>query len=91
MRRVVTEEFTPAHDIPDTTNYDLSRNRFPFNQTGLPAITVPAGLTSGGTPIGFPLAAGAFEDVKLLEIAEVVERLIGFDNTPSVLKATALV
>jgi len=67
-----------------------SRNTSPFNQSGVPAISIPAGLTSSGLPVGFQLAAAAFQDYKLLAIAAVVEGLIGFDPTPPVLKLAAV-
>lgn len=74
----------PAHLIGEAPA--SSRNTSPFNQSGVPAITVPAGLTSGGLPVGFQLAGAAFQDYRLLAIAEVVEGLIGFDSTPPVLR-----
>lgn len=64
----------------------LIRNTQPFNWSGVPAISLPAGLTPAGLPVGFQLAAGAFEDHKLLAIASVMERLIGFDAVPRVLR-----
>jgi aspartyl-tRNA(Asn)/glutamyl-tRNA(Gln) amidotransferase subunit A len=77
----------PAHLIGETPT--SSRNTSPFNQSGVPAISIPAGLTSGGLPVGLQLAAAAFQDYKLIEIASVVERLIGFDPTPPALKMAA--
>lgn len=76
-----------AHLIGETPT--SSRNTSPFNQSGVPAISIPAGLTSGGLPVGLQLAAAAFQDYKLLAIASVVEGLIGFDPTPPVLKMAA--
>src|SRR5205823_2289489 len=65
------------------------RNTYPANHAGVPAISIPAGLTPDGLPIGFQLMAGAFEDRKLLAIAEFVEGLVGFDCTPPILAAAA--
>ena len=67
----------------------LGRNTSPGNQAGVPAISIPVGLTESGLPIGFQLMAGAFQDLKLLEVARFMEGVIGFDTTPPVLKAPA--
>ncbi len=68
-------------------NTSLIRNTQPFNWAGLPAITLPAGLSSEGLPIGFHLAAKAFDDYRLLAIAAQMERLLDFKARPSVLQA----
>ncbi len=66
-----------------------SRNTSPFNQSGVPALTLPVGLTGSGLPVGLQLAAAAFQDYKLLAIGEAVEKLVAFDAVPPVLKAPA--
>ena len=58
----------------------LARNTSPLNYTGQPSISLPAGLSSKGLPIGVMLTGAHFEDMKLLGIARVVERLIGYDE-----------
>jgi aspartyl-tRNA(Asn)/glutamyl-tRNA(Gln) amidotransferase subunit A len=60
----------------------------PVNLAGIPAISIPAGLTEppgGGLrlPVGFQIAAPAFGEQKLLDAAYALERAIGFDATPS--------
>jgi Asp-tRNA(Asn)/Glu-tRNA(Gln) amidotransferase A subunit family amidase len=42
--------------------------------TGFPAITVPAGFTDDGMPVGIELLAGPFEDGKLVGIAYAFEQ-----------------
>jgi len=61
--------------------------------TGLPAITVPAGFTPDGLPIGLELLAGAWEEAKLLKYAYAWEqsakpRKAPF-STPPLVKGTA--
>lgn len=68
----------------------LVRNTSPFNQSGTPAVTIPVGLTSGGLPIGFQIAAPAFEDYRMLAIAEFLEGQVAFDTTPPVLRRAAV-
>jgi Asp-tRNA(Asn)/Glu-tRNA(Gln) amidotransferase A subunit family amidase len=60
----------------------LSRNTSVVNQSGHPALSLPMGLATDGTPLGFQLVGQAHEDHALLAVAEVVERLVGFDPTP---------
>ncbi|RUM95434.1 amidase [Pseudaminobacter arsenicus] len=54
----------------------LTRFTTPFNQSGLPAITLPCGFNSDGLPIGLQLAAAYGDDARLLRIAAEVERVI---------------
>jgi aspartyl-tRNA(Asn)/glutamyl-tRNA(Gln) amidotransferase subunit A len=51
----------------------LLRNTFPFNFTGLPAVTVPCGLANG-LPVGLQIAGRPWEEVLVLRIARAWER-----------------
>ncbi len=42
------------------------------NLTGLPAVPVPAGLSSGGLPIGVQVLAGPFDEVRALRVANAI-------------------
>ena len=46
------------------------------NQTGLPAITVPCGLTADNLPVGMQIATRPHEDASLLQIAAAAEALL---------------
>jgi aspartyl-tRNA(Asn)/glutamyl-tRNA(Gln) amidotransferase subunit A len=50
----------------------LVRNTFPFNLTGLPAVTVPCG-TVEGLPVGVQLAGRPWEETTLLRAARRIE------------------
>ena len=84
------------HKIDDLPNLGMAatmptvRNTSPFNQAGSPAVTIPVGVTSAGLPIGFQIAASAFQDLRMLAIAEFLEGQVGFDPTPPVLKGAAV-
>jgi aspartyl-tRNA(Asn)/glutamyl-tRNA(Gln) amidotransferase subunit A len=52
----------------------------PISLAGLPAISIPAGL-SDGLPVGFQLAGPAFSENRILGAAHALERAIGFDAT----------
>ena len=45
----------------------------PFNLTGLPAISVPSGLSRGGLPIGLQLVGRAFDEATVLRAAYAFE------------------
>jgi len=51
----------------------MMRNTFPFNLTGLPAVSVPCGL-AGGMPVGLQIAGRPWDEATLLRIAQEVER-----------------
>jgi aspartyl-tRNA(Asn)/glutamyl-tRNA(Gln) amidotransferase subunit A len=53
----------------------------PMSLAGLPAISIPAGL-SEGLPVGFQIASPAFTENRLLDAAHAVERAIGFEGAP---------
>jgi aspartyl-tRNA(Asn)/glutamyl-tRNA(Gln) amidotransferase subunit A len=48
------------------------------NLTGVPAVSVPCGTTPSGLPVGVHLQGPAGQDWKLLAVAELVERLVGY-------------
>jgi Asp-tRNA(Asn)/Glu-tRNA(Gln) amidotransferase A subunit family amidase len=49
---------------------------------GVPAITLPTGLSDAGLPYGIQLAGAAHGDGRLLRIARWCEAAIGFDRSP---------
>lgn len=53
----------------------------PANLAGLPAISIPCGL-SGGLPVGFQLIGPAFSENRVLAAAHALEGAIGFDTAP---------
>mgnify|MGYP001293451982 CR=1 FL=1 len=53
----------------------LSRNTIGFASTGLPAISIPAGLTNDNMPVGVQIIAAPFEEEKILSIAYAYERV----------------
>ncbi len=54
----------------------------PMPLAGIPAISIPSGL-SEGLPVGFQLAGPAFSENRLLAAAYALERAIGFDSSPA--------
>ena len=54
----------------------------PMSLAGIPAVSIPIGL-SDGLPVGFQLAGPAFSENRLLDAAHALERAIGFDTAPA--------
>jgi len=46
----------------------------PFNVTGLPAISLCCGFSKSGMPMGIQIAAGAFQEELVLQVAQAYER-----------------
>jgi aspartyl-tRNA(Asn)/glutamyl-tRNA(Gln) amidotransferase subunit A len=53
----------------------------PVSLAGLPAISIPCGL-SEGLPVGLQLAGPAFSENRILDAAHALETAIGFDPLP---------
>ncbi len=54
----------------------------PVNLAGLPALSIPCGL-SEGMPVGFQLIGPAFSENRLLDAAHALEGALGFETAPS--------
>jgi aspartyl-tRNA(Asn)/glutamyl-tRNA(Gln) amidotransferase subunit A len=52
----------------------------PMSLAGIPAISIPCGL-SGGLPVGLQLAGPAFSENGLLDAAHALELALGFDGS----------
>ena len=66
-----TVELPSGPDSPDRAN--VRQSGF-ANLTGLPGISVPVGIHSGGLPMGLQLVAPWGEEARLLDAAEHIER-----------------
>jgi aspartyl-tRNA(Asn)/glutamyl-tRNA(Gln) amidotransferase subunit A len=52
------------------------------NMAGLPAISVPAGLSREGLPLGLQLIGKPFDELTLFQVAHAIERAAGSFETP---------
>jgi aspartyl-tRNA(Asn)/glutamyl-tRNA(Gln) amidotransferase subunit A len=53
----------------------------PMPLAGIPAISIPCGL-SEGLPVGFQIAGPAFSEARILDAAHALEASIGFEGVP---------
>ncbi|HET7357829.1 MAG TPA: amidase [Nocardioidaceae bacterium] len=60
---------------PQATYLDWMRSAYLLTVTGCPAISVPAGFTSEGWPVGIQVVAAPRAERRLLEVAHAYERL----------------
>jgi aspartyl-tRNA(Asn)/glutamyl-tRNA(Gln) amidotransferase subunit A len=51
----------------------------PMSLAGIPAISIPCGL-SGGLPVGLQIAGPAFSENRLFDVAHALERSFEFDG-----------
>jgi aspartyl-tRNA(Asn)/glutamyl-tRNA(Gln) amidotransferase subunit A len=59
----------------------------PASLAGLPGISIPAGLSADGLPLGLQLLGKAFDEETVFRIAGVLEAAAGFEATPAFLAA----
>ena len=54
----------------------------PVSLAGLPGISVPAGFTADGLPLGLQIISRAFDEATVLRVARAIERAAGIDTAP---------
>ncbi len=87
--------FPADQEYPTTVNgkqmgtyLDWMRSAYFVTVTGCPAISVPAGFTGAGHPVGVQIVAAHNQEHRLLEVASAFERLAGVSaRRPEILDA----
>ena len=69
----------PLFDSFDPSTVVLGRSfTAPFNETGMPAISVPCGFTESGLPLGLQLAGRPFEEETVIRAAYTYQQHAGW-------------
>ena len=82
---------TPAFKFGEKTENPLEMYMsdlctIPANLAGLPAISIPTGLSSEGMPLSVQIMSPAKTDNSLLDFSEKIEKLVGFTLKPTLLE-----
>ena len=66
-------------------NYWMANSAYtaPFNTTGHPAVTIPAGTSEDGMPIGLQIVGRRWHDMELLDMAEMIDAAAGDYREPA--------
>lgn len=82
---------TEATSRPASLTGTIIQNTLHQSVAGIPSLTVPAGLTATGLPVGLGLDGPVGSDAQLLGIARAVEQLRGpFPAAPGALSASRM-
>jgi amidase len=84
-----TEYPTSINGVEQTSYLDWMRSAYLITMTGCPAISVPAGFTAEGWPVGLQLVTAPRTERRLLEIARAFEQATGVGQRRPELRASA--
>ena len=79
-----TAAFPVGRKIDDpVTNFLNDVFTVPANLAGLPGMSVPAGLTKDGLPLGLQIVGKPFDEASLYRVGGVIEAAANFTTTPA--------
>ena len=63
--------------------YALDLFTVAMNLAGVPACSVPSGLSTNGLPLGIQVVGNRFDDMRVLQLAKHIETAAAIDNRPT--------
>ncbi|UCD09329.1 MAG: hypothetical protein JSU79_01410, partial [Dehalococcoidales bacterium] len=73
---LIPEKTLPEGESNLTELFEIMRFMFPANLTGLPAISIPAGYTNKGLPVGMQAIGTAWQEDTLLRLASAADTVV---------------
>ncbi|MDR0741811.1 MAG: Asp-tRNA(Asn)/Glu-tRNA(Gln) amidotransferase subunit GatA [Rickettsiales bacterium] len=70
-------------DLTPLEYYALDLFTVAMNLAGVPACSVPCGLSGTGLPLGMQVVGNKFDDTRVLQLAKYIEEFAGLDNRPT--------
>lgn len=70
-------------DLSPLEYYALDMFTVAMNLAGIPACSVPAGLTQNELPLGMQVVGNRFDDLRVMQLAKHIEQFAGVDNRPT--------
>ena len=69
----------------DTNGFGDNTDVFtvPANLAGIPGMSVPAGLSAEGLPLGLQILGKSFDEETVFRVGDVLEQAAGFTAKPS--------
>jgi len=77
--------YVDEQGMGETVADGFVRTTGPFNLTGMPCVSLPAGLAPNGLPVGVQLACRPYDEMHLRNVAQSVEDLLGRSARPPAL------
>jgi aspartyl-tRNA(Asn)/glutamyl-tRNA(Gln) amidotransferase subunit A len=66
--------------VPDSIGTNSPIQSFPFNVTGLPAMSVPVGLATDGLPLSVQIVGRPFDESTVFRVGRAVEHASGWES-----------
>ena len=70
-------------DLTPLEYYALDLFTVAMNLAGVPAVSVPCGLSTNGLPLGMQVVGKRFDDMRVLQLAKHIETAAAIDNRPT--------
>jgi amidase len=80
---------TEIDGVPLETYLDWMRSAYWYSVTFQPALSVPAGFTPDGLPVGIQIVGRRREDLAVLQVGHTFEQATGSADRPAIATASA--
>ncbi len=78
--KLLNEAFKIGEKLDPIAMYMNDVFTVPTSLAGLPGISLPSGLSSNGLPLGVQIIGNYFEEKKLLQLSNLIEKELSFNE-----------